>query len=431
MRSTAAYTFPPAAPGYVPKPRPVEVWEHCGDSRADPPPGSRFRRRIIRGDDGLIVGEEAAIKAWLGSYLFKPGDFRSRNRSYPWTNQQRRNNHPMGHACYTGEVHVCAWLFEHGGAAEDIFSRNRDGCTLMHLACTKGHLLVCKWLFEVGAAEQISATSNYGSPPMYWAAGGGHLAVCKWLYEMGATADISKTTNNNDTPMHIASYNGHLAVCKWLFKMGASQNVAAANNNNVTPMFQAAQRGHLEVCKWLYANGGGSAIRTMNNRGDTPLSMAVLFNRMSVCKWLILKGAMTDPVTDHVDERIVEHDTVRIDERLAPRRVALLNWAHGLLATRSTFLHIVHCASVALPDDDRTASEENKRHSVRCHLPIIPICELERVAEFSGIMIGRRLRIIRELVTAMTNVIERSEAAARRTEEGERKRRESEIEELD
>ena len=134
--------------------------------------------------------------------------------------------HPMGHACYRGELNVCKWLFDHG-AAEDITTLNNNGESPMLLSCEWGHLPVCEWLFE-GARASITKVDNLRRSPIYWASTRGHLKVMQWLFDKGAAADISRSIFGGATPMYMACRAGRMSVCQWLVFNGAMNRRAAA-----------------------------------------------------------------------------------------------------------------------------------------------------------------------------------------------------------
>ena len=118
------------------------------------------------------------MRAWLKKPGFKKGDLRSYIKAYPCM-------HPMGHACFMGELHICKWLFDNG-AADDI-TRVSDmyDNTPLHLASHGGHLSVCQWLHKVGAAGDIPKENLFGQTPLLMALGNGHMAVHKWLLGAG------------------------------------------------------------------------------------------------------------------------------------------------------------------------------------------------------------------------------------------------------
>ena len=71
--------------------------------------------------DGLVPGEESAVRAWLvaqgfrSAEMWRETEFNDANRSdivVLWM-------HPMARGCYKGELNVCKWLYDNG-AAEDI-----------------------------------------------------------------------------------------------------------------------------------------------------------------------------------------------------------------------------------------------------------------------------------------------------------------------
>ena len=55
-------------------------------------------------------------------------------------------------ACWTGELHVCKWLFGHG-AATTIRTKDCYNQTPMYAACFNNHLKVAQWLYAKGAME--------------------------------------------------------------------------------------------------------------------------------------------------------------------------------------------------------------------------------------------------------------------------------------
>jgi hypothetical protein len=167
------------------------------------------------------------VRAWLKKEGFQEGDLRSAHGSkYPYM-------HPMGRACYEGELNVCEWLHAHG-AAPDITKANKYGTTPMYVACLKGHLSVCKWLLEVGAAADITKAGNDGTTTMKIACQEGHLSVCEWLFKVGAAADITKAKKSGATPMRVAFHHDHSAICHWLVLNGALSN-PDADSDHVDP----------------------------------------------------------------------------------------------------------------------------------------------------------------------------------------------------
>ena len=198
------------------------------------------------------------------------------------------------------------------------------------------------------------------------------LNVCKWLHGHGGAAeDITKVlSDTGDTPMLLACYNGHLSVCEWLYKVGADKDISRADNCGDTPMLLACKNGHLSVCEWLVLNGAlnrpTSSTAATEDEGDNDQA-------------------------GHIDSAIVQRDTYTY---VTDHRPALLKWAKRVVNTHHTFLHVVLRGSVVMPRH-RTSPRR------RCHLPLLPRDELERVGSFVGVETGRRLRNAREFAEAL------------------------------
>ena len=139
--------------------------------------------------DGLVPGEESAVRAWLAAQGFLSAEIRRGKEFHGIIGGF--SMHPMARGCYKGELNVCKWLYDNG-AAEDITKTNDIIFTPMHGACYGGHLSVCRWLFEVGAAGDITKTDHGGFTPMHWACGGGHLSVCL-LYTSPSPRDVEES----------------------------------------------------------------------------------------------------------------------------------------------------------------------------------------------------------------------------------------------
>ena len=93
------------------------------------------------------------MRAWLKKEGFQEGDLRSAN------SRNCEYLHPMGHACYKGELNVCKWLFEVGAAA-DITKATNHGTTPMRAASDENHIPVQQWLALKGALTSDNANGH-------------------------------------------------------------------------------------------------------------------------------------------------------------------------------------------------------------------------------------------------------------------------------
>ena len=344
-------------------------------------------------DDGLVPGEEKAVRTWLKKYGFQEGDLRSVGRSFP-------SRPPMAYACFKGELHVCKWLFYHGAAA-DITKVDNYGQTPMFFACQNGHLKVCEWLFEVGAAADVDKVGQWGRSPMFVACRHGHLSVCKWLLRVGPKADIHKANEDGITPMAAACIGGHLSVCKWLFEEGAAADISKPDNDGWSPMYCACRNNHVHVCHWLIFHGA------LNDTQE---------NEEHVIRGAVIRDTRKHD-NDHGDDDQDEFDEIPWFPNVRP---VLLAWAQDVIATHHTFLHVVLRASVILPESHHQAPPDE-----RCHLPRLPRVVLERLGDLLGVEMGQRLRHARVYAEALAVVVADDEKEMQRFErQMEKQRRE-------
>ena len=320
--------------------------------------------------DGLMGRDELVVRAWLRKQGFQKGDLRTMIQIYEtyWT-------FPMLLACQMGELHVCRWLFDHGGAAEDITRMDNQEQTPMLLACEGGHLAVCKWLYEVGAADDICRCDEDGRSPIYCACSGGHLAICKWLYEVGLEQDAMTVWSGgagDSTLLFQACLAGHLSICEWLHE------VASAGG-----------------CEWIDEAGLREDLTAATPDGRTPMRVACGAGHLSVCQWLTLNGALNDPSTDHVDRGIVLMETRRA------RKPALLAWAQRVVADHRVLVAFLR-GTLSTPQRPGSAhlwmlNEQG---------PAFSRMFKELIADFAWgrVETGRRLRNAREFAEALVEM---------------------------
>jgi rubredoxin len=108
-----------------------------------------FNLSLFQENGGLVPGEEKAVKDWLVRMGFQRWDLRTEVEVPDgWIGNTTRST-PMARACSRGQLNVCKWLYDHGGAKDDVNRANRFGETPMMWACQDGHLAVVEWIYEV------------------------------------------------------------------------------------------------------------------------------------------------------------------------------------------------------------------------------------------------------------------------------------------
>lgn len=350
-------------------------------------------------------------------------------------------------ASLVGELEVVKWLFEHG-AASTLRTPDSQGKTPLFGACSGGHLDVAKWLHDKGASGDISVVNKYQQTPMIMAAQEGHLHIIKWLFSVGATQDVRTKNHLGQSPMLVACSWGHLHVCKWLFDAGASQDVFTKSNMCWTPMHVACLQGQIEVLKWLLGPAGASQeVHARTKRGTTTLLLAT--KHLKVMQLLLAHGVVDEirlpdrsgstPLQNVLNEEVVCVESLTLlvlngaacgedghvngsilgnflRRRRDPTIQALRHSLSVLLEEHSIFVNPV-LAGIRGKDRDpsisRQACEPDGPRLPKRKRQLVPRSLLEwlqghdqslvpLIADFAGIIRGRKLRNAKEMLDWFT-----------------------------
>ena len=168
-----------------------------------------------------------------------------------------------------------------GGA--DVYAKDNDGQTPLHLAVVLGKAKVIPILVKVGA--DVHAKDNSDNTPLHNAVFVGNAEVIPVLIKAGA--DVHAKDNNGNTPLHMATTQGHAEIISILLQ--AKADVNAKNNEGVTPLQFATQENHAEVISVLVKMGAD--VNATNNNGGIPLHTAAVIGNAEVISVLVQAGA--------------------------------------------------------------------------------------------------------------------------------------------
>ena len=252
----------------------------------------------------------------------------------------------------------------------------------------------------------------------------------------------SKSIGLRMRPMTYFCRIGDLKMCRYLLSKGAS-TMATPTSGFWFPMYTAALGGHLDVCKWLYNHGAKDDISRSNSGNYTPLSAAVnehSIDRKNTSRWFILKGVLS------LDEKPGFVDTGRMRRDLEPEhaygvvydeRPQLLEWARQSVQNHSGFMTFL-LGTLPAPAFTHAALRRllsSRLHSnaavellmkntpdhqyeflwseiTKCMTPVRYLGGIgtngiiEIIADYAGVVRGRDLRILRNLIDPLSEYLE-------------------------
>lgn len=215
-------------------------------------------------------------------------------------------------------------------------------------------------------------------------------------------------------PMSYFCRIGDLTMCRYLLSKGASTTAASGSFDFWFPMYSAAITGQLEICMWLFAHGAEGDIRRANYSDHSPLK-ALLWNSVkeerhyATCRWFILMGALSEDDSGVVSPDLVERDLrPKYDLRycVVDERPQLLGWARESVEANDTFMAFLLGTLPAPTNARRTRATVRRQHAPnRCLAGKSELLQL--IADYAGIVRGRDLRILRNLVEPLSRYLER------------------------
>ncbi|KTW29725.1 hypothetical protein T552_00932 [Pneumocystis carinii B80] len=103
----------------------------------------------------------------------------------------------------------------------DLFHKNNEGNTALHMASANGHMEVVQFLLSQyskinNGSDYLSIKNQSGNTPLHWAAMNGHDKIVCELVKAGA--NLYAQNNAQKTPLWEAEFHGHTKVVTWLLE---------------------------------------------------------------------------------------------------------------------------------------------------------------------------------------------------------------------
>ncbi|XP_071684380.1 uncharacterized protein [Lolium perenne] len=178
-------------------------------------------------------------------------------------------------------------LLKENGDPGTIFSLNRDGLNVLHLAASQGHLEMCKYLVEdLGGDVNAPGVLNGagGATPLMISAQSGDVSMVKYFLDHGA--DPMKADVKGRTVLHHAVAAGCCKITEFLLSKGVPVDIDCGCG---TPLCDAAINERDKTMKILLDHHANPNI-IVNDMGY-PLLNALLYRSLKCMKLLIKAGA--------------------------------------------------------------------------------------------------------------------------------------------
>lgn len=182
-------------------------------------------------------------------------------------------------------------LRKENGDPGTIFSLNKDGLSVLHVAASQGHLEICKYLVEdlggdanapglgAGAGDSIA-----GATPFMISAHSGDVSTVRYLLDHGG--DLLKTDVKGRTVLHHAVVTGSCKITEFLLSKGVPVDIDYGCG---TPLYDAATNERDKTMKILLDHHANPNI-IINGTGY-PLMNALIYRSLKCMKLLIKAGA--------------------------------------------------------------------------------------------------------------------------------------------
>uniref|UniRef100_A0ACD5TPF1 Uncharacterized protein n=1 Tax=Avena sativa TaxID=4498 RepID=A0ACD5TPF1_AVESA len=178
-------------------------------------------------------------------------------------------------------------LLKENGDPGIIFSFNKDGRSVLHVAASQGHLEICKYLVEdlegdVNAPGVVAGVG--GATPFMISAHSGDVPTVRFFLDRGG--DLTRADDKGRTVLHHAVCAGCCKVTEFLLSKGVPVDIDCGHG---TPLYDAATNEQDKTLKILLDHHANPNI-TVNGM-QYPLMDALVYRSLKCMKLLIKAGA--------------------------------------------------------------------------------------------------------------------------------------------
>ncbi|CAO3692903.1 unnamed protein product [Umbelopsis ramanniana] len=179
-------------------------------------------------------------------------------------------------------------IITHLANGANVFWKDDQKCTSLHLAAGHGHKDVVQLLLSHGA--DVDAKNRFSETALHQAASNGHKAVVQVLLDADAT--VNEKDDHSRTALHKAAMNRYSEIVSLL--LPKYKNVDEKSQNGKTFLAELSEIGDVEMATLMLNHGAD--IEALDSNGRTPFIIAAKSSHLDMISLLINKGANTDAI---------------------------------------------------------------------------------------------------------------------------------------
>ncbi len=174
----------------------------------------------------------------------------------------------------------------------DLFTRDEQGNTVLHVAAQYGDFAFCEVLIAAGMlqGDNIWPQNNKGETPFHIAALTGKVDLMLYLAtRYYAENELSISTFNGDTIVHLLVRAKHLVALERLLAAYPELSLCIKNTKGQDALMESVLTQDVNLVKSLIR--ANVDLASQDNEGQTALHLAVLFGQLEIVKVLVERGA--------------------------------------------------------------------------------------------------------------------------------------------
>jgi ankyrin repeat protein len=305
-------------------------------------------------------------------------------------------------ACVNDQLHVAKWL----STVYEFFDFSMEGLFL--IACLYDYMDMAQWLADEGCNPHCH--DQDGSSAMFRACAQGSMRMVEWLYGKGVT-NLMMMNHSGLSLLWAACTSDNVHVCQWLYER-CPEIIHLVDHRMDYPMMTACKRGNMKMVKWLLPH---SNINHKNGDGYTALWFACYYGHIDVVKWLVENGAVVAHVYSRHSPLMAAcmHGSVELmkfflEGGYVPGRLELLTASErDHVPLLEWLIHEIGHERVTIRKQTMIILLSRFKHVLRTHSSFQVFISRfflgnnlvkELIAEFVGVVRGRKLRNVRECV---------------------------------